>query len=66
MKGLSLFGVVGRKLPATWERTTAYVRDGTIDVAALITHRFAMSEFDAAIALMKSGACGKVTLTPSD
>lgn len=65
MKGLSLFGVVGRKLPATWERTTAYVRDGTIDVAALITHRFAMSEFDAAIALMKSGACGKVTLTPS-
>src|SRR5207253_2421101 len=30
MKGLSLYGVVGRKLPSTWERTTAYVRDGVI------------------------------------
>jgi threonine 3-dehydrogenase len=65
MKGLSLYGVTGRKLPQTWERTTAYVRDGIIDVAALITHHFAMPDVDAAIALMKSGQCGKVTLTPS-
>ncbi|MBV8195897.1 MAG: alcohol dehydrogenase catalytic domain-containing protein [Candidatus Dormibacteraeota bacterium] len=64
MKGLALFGVVGRKLPATWERTTAYVRDGVIDVATLITHSFPMSRIDAAIDLMKSGRCGKVTLTP--
>jgi len=64
MKGLSLFGVVGRKLPSTWERTTAYVRDGVIDVAALITHSFALTDIDEAIALMKSGLCGKVTLTP--
>lgn len=65
MKGLSLFGVVGRKLPATWERTTAYVRDGTIDVAALITHSFPMNEVERAIQLVKSGDCGKVALTPS-
>ena len=64
MKGLSLFGVVGRKLPTTWERTTAYVRDGVIDVAALITHSFPLTEIDRAIELMKSGRCGKVTLTP--
>ena len=65
MKGLALFGVVGRKLPITWERTTAYVRDGVIDVAALITHSFLLQDIDAAIALMKSGLCGKVSLTPS-
>ncbi|MFN2581399.1 MAG: alcohol dehydrogenase catalytic domain-containing protein [Candidatus Dormibacteria bacterium] len=65
MKGLSLFGVVGRKLPQTWERTTAYVRDGVIDVAALITHSFALDQIDAAIELMKSGRCGKVTLAPA-
>jgi len=65
MKGLSLYGVVGRKLPSTWERTTAYVRDGVIDVAALITHSFPMHDIDAAIELMKSGRCGKVTLTPA-
>jgi threonine 3-dehydrogenase len=65
MKGLTLHGVVGRRIPATWERTTAYVREGIVDVAALITHRFALDEFDAAIELMKSGQCGKVTLTPA-
>lgn len=65
MKGLTLHGVVGRRIPATWERTTAYVREGVVDVAALITHRFALHEIDAAIELMKSGKCGKVTLTPA-
>lgn len=65
MKGLSLYGVVGRRLPTTWERITAYVRDGTIDIAGLITHRFALTEYEAAITLMKSGNCGKVTLTPA-
>jgi threonine 3-dehydrogenase len=64
MKGLSLYGVAGRRIPATWARTTAYVRDGLIDVAALITHRFALRDIGAAIELMKSGQCGKVTLTP--
>ena len=65
MKGLSLYGVVGRKLPSTWERTTAYVRDGVIDPATLITHSFPMRHIDAAIELMKSGECGKVTLAPA-
>jgi threonine 3-dehydrogenase len=64
MKGLSMYGVAGRRIPATWERTTAYVRDGVIDVRALITHRFALRDIDAAIELMRSGQCGKVTLTP--
>ena len=40
------------------------VNVGVIDVGALITHRFALDDIDAAIALMKSGQCGKVTLTP--
>ena len=65
MRGLTLHGVVGRRVPATWERTTAYVREKVVDVAALITHRFALAEIDAAIALMKSGQCGKVALTPA-
>ena len=65
MKGLSMYGVVGRRIPATWERTTAYVRERVIDVAALITHQFALGDIDAAMTLMKSGQCGKVTLTPS-
>ena len=64
MKGLSLHGVVGRRVPETWDQTLAYVRRGAIDVAALITHHMAISEIEAAIALMKSGQCGKISLHP--
>ena len=62
MKGISLHGVVGRRLPQTWQATMEYVRSGAVDVAALITHRYAMSEIEAVIELIKSGECGKVSL----
>ena len=64
MKGVTLHGVVGRRIPDTWLRTIDYVREGAIDVAALITHHYAMSEIDGAIALIKSGRCGKISLRP--
>ena len=64
MKGLSLHGVVGRRLPGTWEATMELVRTGAVDVAALITHHFAISEIEGAIDLIKSGQCGKVSLHP--
>ncbi len=62
MKGISLHGVVGRRLPQTWDSTMEYVRSGAVDVAALITHHYAMSEIEAVIELIKSGQCGKVSL----
>jgi threonine 3-dehydrogenase len=64
MKGVSLHGVVGRRLPQTWEETMEYVRSGAIDVGALITHHYPMSEIEAVIELIKSGQCGKVSLHP--
>lgn len=64
MKGINLHGVVGRRIPTTWERTMEYVRSGAIDAGALITHHYAMSEIEGAIQLMKSGQCGKVSLHP--
>jgi threonine 3-dehydrogenase len=64
MKGLSLYGIAGRRIPETWEQVTAYVRDGVIDVRTLITHSFALRDIDGAIELMQSGQCGKVTLAP--
>ncbi len=64
MTGISLHGVVGRRLPQTWEATMEYVRSGAVDAGALITHHYAMSEIAAAIELIKSGQCGKVSLRP--
>jgi threonine 3-dehydrogenase len=64
MKGISMHGVVGRRLPQTWEATMEYVRSGAIDAGALITHRYAMSDIERVIELIKSGQCGKVSLHP--
>lgn len=64
MRGISLHGVVGRRIPHTWEATMEYVRSGAVDAASLITHHYAMSEVVEAIELIKSGQCGKVSLHP--
>ena len=64
MRGISLHGIVGRRIPETWDATTAYIRDGVLRPQDLITHRFSMSDIDEAMHLMKSGRCGKVSLRP--
>jgi len=61
-RGLQLFGVIGRRLPQTWQQVSEYVHNGTIDVGALITHYMPMAEIESAITLMKSGECGRVSL----
>jgi len=62
-KGLSLFGVFGRRQFSTWETTARYVAEGKISVEALLTHEFPLGDIEAAIALMKSGQCGKISLS---
>jgi len=64
MRGITLHGVVGRRIPATWDETAAHLRSGAIDAEALITHHFPLTEIEEAIRLIKSGRCGKVSLTP--
>jgi len=64
MKGLTLFGVTGRRMFSTWEQTTSYLAGGLIDATRLLTHRMAMEDVAGAIELIKSGRCGKVVLFP--
>ena len=67
MKGLTIYGIVGRELPATWRHTMAYLTGpDAIDPSLLLTHRFALSDIDPAIELIKSGRCGKVVLIPEE
>jgi threonine 3-dehydrogenase len=65
MKGLTLYGVTGRRMFSTWEQTSAYLADGRIDVSPLLTHTLPLGGVDDAIALMRSGQCGKVVLHPN-
>ncbi len=66
MRGLTLFGVTGRRQFQTWERTTGYLASGAVDVRPLLTHRFALAHFDDAVAVARSGRGGKVLIYPGN
>jgi threonine 3-dehydrogenase len=60
-KGLTLQGIYGRKMFETWYKMLAMLQTG-LDVSAVITHRFAATEYEQAFEVMRSGECGKVIL----
>ena len=63
-KGASVHGIVGRKLWDTWYKMRGLLRSGAIDLAPLVTHRFALDDFENAFELMATGDCGKVVMFP--
>jgi threonine 3-dehydrogenase len=63
-KGAKVHGIAGRKLWDTWFRMRGLLRSQTIDLSPVVTHRFALDDYDAAFDLMASGDCGKVVMFP--
>src|ERR1035437_8908363 len=66
MRGITLFGVTGRRQFETWDQTSAYLSSGRVDVSPILTHRVALSDFQLAADLAGSGEVGKVLLYPRD
>lgn len=58
---LTIKGIYGREMYETWYKMTVMVQGG-LDIAPVITHHFAFSEFEKGFEVMKSGDCGKVVL----
>jgi threonine 3-dehydrogenase len=63
-KGSSVHGIVGRRLWDTWYEMRGLLRSGAVDLAPLVTHRFALDNYDKAFELMATGECGKVVMFP--
>ncbi len=63
-KGVTLHGIVGRRMFQTWYQMDNLLRSGRLDVTPAITHVMPMDEFDTAIGLLDSGRAGKVVLVP--
>ena len=59
-KGITVYGVVGRRMYETWIQMTQFLRSGQFDPTAVITHRFPLEEHAEAIRVIRSGEAGKV------
>lgn len=62
-KELTIKSVFGREIWKTWEDTTKLLKSKKIDLEKIITHTFALKDFEKAMKVMKSGECGKIVLT---
>lgn len=61
LKGLKLKGIYGREMFETWYKMSSMLQSG-LDISAVITHRFAVDDFQQAFDIMRSGQSGKVIL----
>jgi threonine 3-dehydrogenase len=64
LKGVRVFGITGRKIFSTWYKSTQMLSSQILNLDAIITHKFALSDFEKGIHLMQEGLCGKILLTP--
>lgn len=62
-KGLSIHGIIGRRLWETWDQMIWLLDQKGLDVSAVVTHQMPFTEFETAIQEMKKGEAGKVVLT---
>jgi threonine 3-dehydrogenase len=61
-KGLTLYGVTGRRMYDTWQQMFRFLRAGQFDPRPVITHRFPLDRIGDAIQVIKDGQAGKVIL----
>ena len=59
-KGLRLQGIVGRRLPETWDLMRTLFSSGGLNLEPVVTHRMHYTEFEGAMELMAAGKAGKV------
>ncbi len=59
-RGLTIYGVIGRRMYDTWHQMTRFLLSGEFDPTPVITHRFPLEQADEAMRVIKSGEAGKV------
>lgn len=61
-KGLFIKGIYGREMFETWYKMAALIQSG-LDLTPVITHRYAIDDFQQGFDEMRSGRSGKVVLS---
>jgi len=65
-KGVTVYGVVGRKMFETWNQMRSFLSSGLLDPTPVVTHQFPLEQADAALDAIRSGAAGKVIFDIGD
>src|SRR5256712_4796958 len=61
-KGITVYGVIGRKMYETWNQMRRYLTTGLLDPRPVITHQFPLAKIDEALAAIRAGDAGKIIL----
>jgi threonine 3-dehydrogenase len=61
-KGLSVYGVIGRRMYDTWLQMQTFLSSGLFDPMPAVTHTFRLEEIDKALDAIHTGNAGKVIL----
>jgi threonine 3-dehydrogenase len=64
-KGITVFGIFGRRIWESWEHTKRLLSPGGgVDVTPLITHHIALDDVEEAMQLLRLGESGKIVIYP--
>jgi threonine 3-dehydrogenase len=63
MKGLTIYGIIGREMFSTWDKMIQFIDSG-LDVSHFITGEYALSEFEKGLKNFSEGNEQKVVLYP--
>lgn len=63
-KGITVKGILGRRLPETWYQTRGLLEAG-VDMSPVITDRMPLSDFERAFELLGKGRSGKIVMYPN-
>ena len=65
-KGLSIYGVTGRRIYDTWYQVRDLLDSGKLHLDKIITHKLPLRDINKAAEIMGSGECGKIILFPEE
>lgn len=66
MKGLKIHGIIGRRLPETWDQMEWLLAEKQLNVLPVVTDRVHFTEFEDAMHRLQRGEAGKIVLDFSD
>ncbi|HZV78599.1 MAG TPA: L-threonine 3-dehydrogenase [Candidatus Binatus sp.] len=61
-KGLTVFGIFGRKMFETWYQMQSLVTSRRIDLTPIITHVLPLEQFEESFAMLKAGSAVKIVM----